>query len=697
VIHLAARLHALLHGLFRPGERAAALELHGKVERMFRQRDLATEDDRKSLAHGIAEDVIDVFERPPAAPDLQSLSKLILRVFDYEEMFVLPRFDWSERHSIAEYWEVRDTLNRQRALLEDLDGTRALITLTFARCLDPIVSDLPASLRPDHDDDGIPVAIDLIRAIGNIGKATEAIIGAMFDDAVERADLFPRHRSRLEANLIMASGGNPADPRGFTRAPKFPSKSDIDDPRELVATYLGGTPIGDLFEGSIPFLIPTLSRFEHHHIIAGTGHGKTQTLQHLIMHDLTRPEHRRPGLVIIDSQGDMLSKLIRLDLFDPDHGTLADQLIVIDPTDVEHPPALGLFDLNLARVDAYDARYREQIMNGVIELYDYIFGGLLGAELTQKQSVIFRYLARLMLAIPDATILTLKDVMYDSAPFAPNFDKLDGMARDFFLHEFNDRQFAETKKQILRRLWGVLENPTFERLFSNPRNRIDMFEALNSGKIVLVNTAKDFLKAERSSILGRFFIALTFQAALERAAIPERQRRPAFLYIDEAADYFDDQIDSLLTQARKFKLGVVFAHQYLDQLSHGLRASIMTNTSIKFAGGVSSTDAGILAPNMHTSREFIAATRKRRSETDFAAHIRNVTESAVTLTLPFGSLEAAPKMSADAYDRLIDANRTRYAASPEQARETAADSDAPQPHETEEASTAEPMEDDWRS
>jgi hypothetical protein len=303
-----------------------------------------------------------------------------------------------------------------------------------------------------------------------------------------------------------------------------------------------------------------------------------------------------------------------------------------------------------------------------------------------------------MLAIPDATILTLKDVMYDSGPFTPYFDKLDGMAREFFLHEFNDRQFAETKKQILRRLWGVLENPTFERLFSNPRNRIDMFEALDSGKIVLVNTAKDFLKAERSSILGRFFIALTFQAALERAAVPERERRPAFLYIDEAADYFDDQIDSLLSQARKFRLGVVFAHQYLDQLSHGLRASIMTNTSIKFAGGVSSADAGTLAPNMQTSREFIAATRKRKSETDFAAYIRNVTGSAVTLTLPFGTLEAAPKMTANAYDRLTEANRRRYAASRERPRQAAANPDDARLHETEEeVSAPEPTNDDWRS
>ena len=104
-------------------------------------------------------------------------------------------------------------------------------------------------------------------------------------------------------------------------------------------------------------------------------------------------------------------------------------------------------------------------------------------------------------------------------------------------------------------------------MLSAPNNRLDMSDALNAGKIVLVNTAKDFLKGERSSFLGRYFIALTLQAALERAAMPEGKRRPAFLYIDEAAEYFDDNIDNLLTQARKYKLGVVFRHQYLDQLA----------------------------------------------------------------------------------------------------------------------------------
>ena len=93
-------------------------------------------------------------------------------------------------------------------------------------------------------------------------------------------------------------------------------------------------------------------------------------------------------------------------------------------------------------------------------------------------------------------------------------------------------------------------------MFSHPKNAFDMKAAFDSGKVVLINTAKDVLKAEASAIFGRYMIALAMQAALERAADPEASRRPAFLYIDEAADYFDQNIDTLLIQARKYKVGI---------------------------------------------------------------------------------------------------------------------------------------------
>jgi hypothetical protein len=127
-----------------------------------------------------------------------------------------------------------------------------------------------------------------------------------------------------------------------------------------------------------------------------------------------------------------------------------------------------------------------------------------------------------------------------------------------------------------------------------------------------------------SSHFGRIFISLVLQAVLERAAIPEAERKPAFLIVDEAASYFDTNIDDLLTEARKYKLGCVFAHQFLDQVTSSLRASLAANTAIKMAGGVSTADARALAPDLRTT-DFVLG----QPALHFAAYIRNVTPSAI--------------------------------------------------------------------
>ncbi len=220
----------------------------------------------------------------------------------------------------------------------------------------------------------------------------------------------------------------------------------------------------------------------------------------------------------------------------------------------------------------------------------------------------------------------------------------------------------QTRKQVLRRLYDLLSNPTFERMFSHPRNALDMKQVLDEGRIVLVNTAKDVLKSEASATFGRFVIALILQAALERAADPIASRRPAFVYVDEAADYFDDNIDTLLIQARKYKVGLTVAHQFLDQLTPALRASVMTNPAIRFAGGVSDKDARALAADMRTTSSFLMGTRKRTQETEFACFIRNHTASAVSLSVPLGRAEREPKMSAADFAWLRDRVRGEVAA-----------------------------------
>jgi len=516
--------------------------------------------------------------------------------------------------------------------------------------------ELPADL---NTSDGITVPTERLHAMRKVPKVAEAVMGIIFDKELEQHDLLTRHRKHFDANLIIVSGGNRNDPNAFKRAPRLPTKSDIRDPAELVEAYLGGTPISDLFAGTLDFTIPNRTRFEHHHIVAGSGHGKTQTLQYLIAADLAAVAGGERSVIVLDSQGDLISNIAGLKLFAPGE-ELHDRVVIIDPTDVEYPVSLNLFDVGLERLNQYSQLDLERLTNSILELYDFVLGSLLSAEMTQKQSMIFRYVTRLMLHIPDATIHTFRELMEPDSEvkFARHIEKLTGTARHFFESEFPSREFKQTRQQVLRRLWGILENQTFERMFSHPRSKLELFAEMNAGKVILINTAKDLIKEQGTEIFRRFFIALIAQAAQERATLAEQERMPTFVYVDKAADYFDRNIGLILSQARKFNVGMVLAHQYLGQLEPKLQEAFAANTSIKFAGGVSARDARTLAPQLYCEPSLIEAQPKGT----FAAHVRGVTKSALPLKFPFRHMEAMGRMTSGEEDALRQAMRERCAA-----------------------------------
>lgn len=656
-LNIGPRLHAFTQGLFKPSDAVEAQELFQEVERLFAVRGLRQPTSRQWVAFSLLVDLSDVFVLPNTDDRHASMYQTIMRIMDFEELFVLPEIDWSEQRSISEYWAIRDYLARQKRFMMDFDATYKLLREALFQLLQPIYDNYEEE-PTDDEPDGITVPSHLLHGFGNIGAVVEQLWAVVGDDDLFEIDLFPRHTRNLNRNIIRASGGDPDDPRGFNRALKLPSQADAKDPAQLVATYLDGTPLFDMFDQSVDFTIPTKARFEHHHIVAGSGHGKTQTLQYLIAQDLEAVIEGNRTVIVIDSQGDLIKNISNLAVFGPG-GELHDRITIIDPTDVEYPVSLNMFDVGVERLKNYDALERERLTNSILELYDFVLGTLLDAGMTQKQSVIFRYVTRLMLHIPDATIHTLRELMEPGAEkvFANDIAKLSGSARRFFDTEFAGKEFVQTKQQVLRRLWGILENQTFERMFSHPRSKLDLFSEMNSGRVILINTAKDLLKEQGTQIFGRFFIALIAQAAQERATLPEHKRMPTMVYVDEAQDYFDRNIGIILSQARKYSVGMVLAHQFLGQLDPKLQEAFGANTSIKFAGGVSAKDARSLAPMLYCDAGLIES----QSKGSFAAYIKGVTKAARPLQFQFGFMEHQPQMDQGQRQALRDRMRKDYA------------------------------------
>ncbi|HWA92085.1 MAG TPA: hypothetical protein VG889_18745 [Rhizomicrobium sp.] len=558
-------------------------------------------------------------------------------------------------------WDVAQLSLKQQVDLERYLTAKRHFLVNHERAIDFLQGGLYLTLDaitdaiPEGTADTSPFTIPLINAVAAPRKLLDRLYAILWNPNYADDGLFVEVTKTMHANLCAVSKiADPHDPKG--RRYLIPSENDA-PLEELVEAYFRNTPFYAFLMAPVPLRLTHEDRFSHMHIVGGSGAGKTQLLQNLILHDLRSPDP--PALVIVDSQTDLIGKLSRLALLDPDTGPLAGRLLLITPRDIAHPPAINIFDVNRERLGGYDEATKEQVTAGVIQTFDYLFGGLLGADLTAKQGVFFRFVARLMLALPEtlgrtATILDMISLMDDAAPYRKAIESLPPIQRNFFERDFASKTFAQTKEQIRYRLNAVLENPTLARLFTSPRTKIDLYSALNSGSIILVDTAKDFLKGS-SAHFGRIFISLVLQAVLERAAMPEHERKPAFLIVDEAAEYFDGNIDDLLTEARKMKLGCIFAHQFLDQASSSLRSSLAANTAIKMASGVSMSDARALAPDLRTTPDFILS----QPRLQFAAHIRNVTPQAVSIPVPVGTLEAQPRLSHEAYERLRELNRVR--------------------------------------
>lgn len=602
-------------------------------------------------------------ERRPAVPILVCVAEAVERLLRAESIGdITPLWD-SIDGDMSVGVEFRQMVARRRRWSQSFHTYWAAFSRIVLDNIDNVFHALPESCfgvwDKERSDTFDVVLLDLLDDPATI---IDRLFMIPYDDETFRLDIFKELRELCANNMLIASGFRPdADIREVQHKLIRPTDQKNKTGAELANVYLAGNPFKALLEIPVPFRIPEEARFEHCHIVGGTGHGKTQLMQKMIHADLLAAREDGRSVIVIDSQGDLISKLLRLDLFSPEKpDNLADRLVLIDPADVEFPAALNLFDAHLDRVREYSPADRERVVNGVIELYELFFGAFLGAELTQKQGVVFKYLARLMLAIPDATIHTLMRIMEDGKPFKPYMDQLDGSARYFFETEFFHPSFAATKKQVLRRLWGVLSTPAFERMFTQKKNKLDLFGAMNEGKVILVSTAKDLLKREGSQLLGRFMIAMITQAALERSTLKEYMRQPCFVYVDEAQEYFDDSIETILNQARKYHVGLTLAHQTLDQLSPRLRSAILSNTSMKCAGGVSAKDARSLADELRTTPAFIEGMKRRGPRSEFAVWVKHLTGQAIRLSVPLGFLETQPTLDEEEYAALIAANRERY-------------------------------------
>ena len=590
----------------------------------------------------VIERTAEFLQRSSLRPRLTELLEQLVR--DESWIFWPIHYDFN-RMNMKETVDAKAFMRRRQYFNGNSAQILQLMHEALVRVLCGIDDHLPQTEAPS------PFTIPLFNTVP-IAQISDQTFDTLKEEQYLDRSLFLPLMDRLYRNLCEQSGIEPYSDNNHRI--KRPSENEV-SAAEVVDRYLAGTRFQSFFKTPVPLKFTADTRMNHMHILGGTGAGKTTLIENLIKFDLDQKDP--PGMVLIDGEGDLIRKLSRLNCFHPEHGRLRDRIILINPKDIHNPPALNVFDLKKDRFGAYDEVMKEQVTAGVIQTFDYLFNGLLGADLTAKQGVFFKYIARLMLALPEAlgrnaTILDMMNLMSDHAPYKKAIDILPPIQRAWFEKDFRQPSFNSTRDQIRYRLAAILENPTIARLFTQPETKIDLFAELNRGAIILVDTGKDFLK-DASPHFGRIFISLVLQSRFERAALPADQRKDTYLVIDEAGKYFDTNIDEFLTSARKYRCGCVFAHQYLEQATPFLRASLAANTGSKFVSRPSDADARIMSRDMGTTPRFIM----QQPSLQFAAYIRDVTPSAVSIPVQYGRLK--DQMDERAYEVLLERNRNK--------------------------------------
>jgi hypothetical protein len=319
----------------------------------------------------------------------------------------------------------------------------------------------------------------------------------------------------------------------------------------------------------------------HLYIVGKSGTGKSVLLDNLIT-DLIEDGS---GCCLIDPHGDLAEAVIsRIPQ------KRINDVIYFDPADLSY--SLGYNPLESTAPD-----HRPLVAENVLSAFAHVWG--LSAQHTPRLLHILRNALRLLLD-NQATLLGLPPLLTNPGYRTRLLKRCeDATVRMFWEEEFgrwNDRQRAEYLASLQNKLGALMSNPTMRNTLSH--STLDLAAAMNGGQVLVCNLAKGRLGEETSNLLGALLATGFAQAAHGRAAIPEEERRDFTLFIDEFQNFTTSSFVDILSEARKYRLSLVVAHQFLSQVPPALQDAVIgtANTTIVFRCGAN--DAPLLAAEL---------------------------------------------------------------------------------------------------
>ena len=327
------------------------------------------------------------------------------------------------------------------------------------------------------------------------------------------------------------------------------------------------------------FGIKTDDRRRHMYVLGSTGMGKSEFLKNMAIQDI---EEGR-GLAFLDPHGDGAQALIN---FIPKHRIK--DVIYFDPADLAYPIAFNV-------LEKVDYEYRHLIASGLLG----VFKKLWGADAwSGRMEYILNNTILALLEYPDSTLLGINRLMASKEYRKKVVDNLkDPIVKAFWTEEFAkyaDKFATEATAAIQNKVGQFTSNNVIRNIIGQVGTKLDIRKIMDEGKILIVNLSKGAIGEDASRLIGALLITKIQLAAMSRVDTPEPDRRDFYLYVDEFQNFATESFANILSEARKYHLGLIVAHQYITQMEEEVRDAVFGNVGTIVTFRVGAEDAEFL-------------------------------------------------------------------------------------------------------
>lgn len=326
------------------------------------------------------------------------------------------------------------------------------------------------------------------------------------------------------------------------------------------------------------FGIKRKDRRYHAYIIGKTGMGKSTLLQTMISSDVRKGE----GLAVLDPHGDLIEKVLK-----NIPACRKKDLIYLNPQDKSN----GICFNPLENKNPEESHL---VASGLISVFKKIWQDFWGPRMEH----ILRNALLTLLEFPNTTLLDLQRLLVEKDFRKEKILGLkDRQVQYFWLNEFE--KYSKFFRQeaiapIQNKIGQFLSSPIIRKVIAQPKSSFNLREVMDQGKILLVNLSKGKIGEDNASLLGAMLTTKIGLTALSRGNMPEEQRQDFYLYIDEFQSFITDSYIDVLAEARKYRLNLILAHQYLNQIEEKIRQAVFGNVGTIVSFRIGAEDARYL-------------------------------------------------------------------------------------------------------